>query len=50
MVLGLTRRRMVGALIATVIATGIAGAVALRAAKKAQDDSKGPPVALQFAP
>ncbi|TMH67807.1 MAG: efflux RND transporter periplasmic adaptor subunit [Betaproteobacteria bacterium] len=50
MVLGLTRRRMVGALIATVIATGIAGAVALRAAKKAQDDSKGLPVALQFAP
>jgi len=41
---------MVGALIATVIATGIAGAVALRAAKKAQDDSKGLPVALQFAP
>jgi membrane fusion protein, multidrug efflux system len=50
MVLGLTRRRMVGALIAIVIATGIGGAVALRAAKKAQDDAKAPPVALQFAP
>ena len=50
MVLGLTRRRMVGALIAIVIATGIGGAVALRAAKKAQDDAKAPPVSLQFAP
>jgi membrane fusion protein, multidrug efflux system len=50
MVLGLTRRRIVGALIAIVIATGIGGAVALRAAKKAQDDAKAPPVALQFAP
>jgi membrane fusion protein, multidrug efflux system len=50
MVLGLTRRRIVGALIAIVIATAIGGAVALRAAKKAQDDAKAPPVALQFAP
>jgi membrane fusion protein, multidrug efflux system len=50
MVLGLTRRRFVGALIAIVIATGIGGAVALRAAKKAQDDGKPPAVALQFAP
>ena len=50
MVLGFTRRRFVGALIAIVIAAGIGGAVALRAAKKAQDDSKAPPVALQFAP
>ena len=50
MVLGFTRRRIVGALIAIVTATGIGGAVALRAAKKAQDDAKAPPVALQFAP
>ena len=50
MVLGFARRRIVGALIAIVIATGIGGAVALRAAKKAQDDAKAPPVALQFAP
>jgi membrane fusion protein (multidrug efflux system) len=50
MVLGLTRRRIVGVLIAIVVATGIGGAVALRAAKKAQDDAKAPPVALQFAP
>ena len=50
MVLGLTRRRIVGVLIAIVVATGIGGAVALRATKKAQDDAKAPPVALQFAP
>ncbi|HYT96964.1 MAG TPA: efflux RND transporter periplasmic adaptor subunit [Casimicrobiaceae bacterium] len=50
MVLGLTRRRFVGALIAIVIATGIGSAVALRAAKKAQDDGKPLAVALQFAP
>ncbi len=50
MVLGLTRRRFVGALIVIVIATGIGSAVALRAAKKAQDDGKPLAVALQFAP
>src|SRR5437660_9603491 len=50
MVLGFARRRIVGALIAIVITIGIGGAVALRAAKKAQDDAKAPPVALQFSP
>jgi membrane fusion protein, multidrug efflux system len=49
MALGFTRRRLIGALIAIVVVGGIGGAVALRAAKKAQDDAKGPPVALQFA-
>ena len=50
MAVGFTRRRVIGALVIVVIVAGIGGAVALRAAKKAQDDSKGPPVALQFAP
>ena len=45
-----TRRRVIGALIVIIVVGGIGGAVALRAAKKAQDDGKGPPVALQFAP
>jgi len=47
---GFTRRRVIGAVIVIVVVGGIGGAVALRAAKKAQDDSKGPAVALQFAP
>src|SRR5437763_1394064 len=37
-------------LLVIVVVGGIGGAVALRAAKKAQDNGKGPPVALQFAP
>ena len=49
MALGFAPRRLIGALIAIVVVGGIGGAVALRAAKKAQDDAKGPPVALQFA-
>jgi len=47
---GFTRRRLIGAIVALVIAGGIGGTVALRAVKKAQDERKGPPVALQFAP
>src|SRR5438874_473670 len=47
---GFTRRRVIGVLIVIVVVAGIGSAVALRAAKKAQDDGKGPPVALQFAP
>ena len=50
MAFGLTRRRVIGALIAVVLIGSVGGAVALRAAKKAQDENKGPPVALQFAP
>src|SRR5437764_1236446 len=45
-----TRRRFIGVLIAIVVAGGIGGAVTLRAVKKAEDDKKGPPVTLQFAP
>ena len=45
-----TRRRLIGAFVAVVVAAGIGGTVALRAAKKAQDEAKGPAVALQFAP
>ena len=47
---GFTRRRLIGAIVALVIVGGIGGTVALRAVKKAQDERKGPPVALQFAP
>jgi RND family efflux transporter MFP subunit len=50
MALGLTRRRVIGAVIAVVLIGSVGGAVALRAVKKAQDENKGPPVALQFAP
>ena len=46
----LTRRRVIGALIAIVLAGGIGGAVTLRAVKKAENDKKGPPVTLQFTP
>ena len=49
----ITRRRLVGALIAILIVGGVGGAIALRAQKKAQDGvdgpgGKAPPVALQF--
>src|SRR2546425_5044506 len=48
----ITRRRLVGALIAILIVGGVGGAFALRAQKKAQDGDgpggKAPPVALQF--
>ena len=50
MAFGLTRRRVIGAAIALVLIGSVGGAVALRAVKKAQDENKGPPVALQFAP
>jgi membrane fusion protein (multidrug efflux system) len=48
----LTRRRVVGALVALIVIGSLAGAVALRAAKKAESNGagKGAPVALAFAP
>jgi RND family efflux transporter MFP subunit len=46
----LTRRRVVGALVFIVVAGGIGGAVALRAAKKQESPADKTPVALQFAP
>ena len=47
---GLTRRRVIGALIVVVVAGAIGGSVALRAARKAQDAGANAPVALEFAP
>jgi len=46
----LTRRRVLGAFIAIVLVGGVGAAVTLRAVKKAENDKKGPPVTLQFAP
>ncbi len=49
----ITRRRVVVALVALVLVGGLAGSVALRAAKKAaeaRDDDKKAPVTLEFAP
>ena len=49
---GLTRRRVVVALVSLLVVAGIGGAVAWRAAKKADDGGPGKdtPVALHFAP
>jgi membrane fusion protein, multidrug efflux system len=46
----LTRRRVIGALAGILVAGGLAGAVALRAAKKSSDggDSKAPAITLEF--
>ena len=51
--LRITRRRVIVALLVLVVVGGIAGSVAMRVAKKAQegkDADKGAPVTLEFAP
>ena len=47
---GLTRRRVIAALITVVVAAVIGGSVALRAARKGQEAGANAPVALEFAP
>ena len=47
---GLTRRRVIGALIVVVVAGAIGGSVALRAARKGHDAGANAPAALEFAP
>jgi len=47
---GLTRRRVMGALIVFVVAGAVGGSVALRAARKDHDAGASAPVALEFTP
>ena len=47
---GLTRRGLIGALLVFVIAGGVGGSVALRAARKGHDAGANAPVTLEFAP